>query len=100
MTKKRYINEELDENDEDIVLETLRNAEMLVARWMEYGYIKGVIDMYDNNNTSDITNCNCWISELKVTSTRKINVKLYFTINTNYQLRDLRDREIDYLKQE
>ena len=40
------------------------------------------------------------MSNPKTNGSKKINLELHFTMRANYVLRDLKDREIDYLKQE
>ena len=75
---------------------------MLVENWISQKMINGVKDCSNKQGEiiNDVTNYSKWLSEPKVSGTRTLKVKIYFTINTNTQFRELIENQIEFLQQE
>ena len=79
LTKRKNIDD--DEDDQDIVIETLRNTQDLVEHWIQQKLVVGVKDDHEENMLiQDACACYQWLSEPKVTVTRVLRVEIFFTI--------------------
>lgn len=99
LTKRKSVIE--DEDDQDTVIETLRNAQDVIEYWIYTKLIEGVIDVVDKNKVlTDVTCYSDWISEPKVTGKAVIRVEVFFTIKTKTPVRDLVQSQLDFLQRE
>ena len=81
VTKRKEVLD--DEEEQEVVIEALRNIQDLVEYWIHSKMVEGVKDIVDNKKVlTDITYYNDWMSEPKVTGSRVIRVEVYFTIKT------------------
>ena len=79
VTKWKVITE--DKDDEDVVIETLRNTQDIVEYWIQNNKIEGVKDIIEKNKIlKDIRYYSDWLSEPKVTGNRVLNIEIFFTI--------------------
>ena len=88
VTKWKAITEE--EDNQDNVIEMLRNIQDIVEYWIQNNQIKGVKDMIEKNKILKDVHCySNWLSKPKVTGNRVSKVEIYFIIITSVQVREL-----------
>ena len=61
--------------------------------------LKGVIDIH-KKLIIDIVNHNLWISKQKTIGSQIIRVEVFYTIATNFSLKEFREIEVQYIEDE
>jgi len=79
-----------EEEEQEVVIEVLRNCQDLVEYWIYSKMVDGVKDIVDKDKVlTDVTRYSDWLSKPKVTDSRVIRVEIYFTIKTKTLIREL-----------
>ena len=99
VTKRKEVTDE--EEDQDVVIEALRNIQDLVEYWISSKMAESVQDIIESDKIlQDVIGYSDWLSELKVIGSRVIRVEVYFTLITTVPLRELVDAQIDFIQME
>ena len=90
-----------EEDDQDIVIEMLRNNQDIVEYWIQNRQIQGVKDVIEEKKVfKDIWCYSNWISKPKVTGNRVLRVEIFFTALTIIPLQELVQAQMGFLQQE
>ena len=102
VTKRHKIQDE--EEDQDIICDTTRTLEEIATSWIVRKMIAGVKDQQHTEegekHAKELQDCNIWLSDPKVTGTNAVQVEIFFTIKTEYALREIIEEDLDILKAE
>ena len=96
VTKRTEVTEE--EDDKDIVIETLQNTQDIVEYWIQNRQIQDVKNVMEEKKIiTDVQHYSNWVSEPKVTGNRVLRVEIFFTVVTKIPLRELVQTQIGFL---
>ena len=99
---KKHKHDEMDDEDNDPEINTLRYIEEIVYQWIEQGRVKGVLNNNESDQENNMTNIladrSTWLSESKRYGSRVVTIEVYFTVFTELTVKELLQDEVEVLK--